>query len=166
VNSGQLRRRFRAALGGGHGRGQGALDRADAAVEGQLAHGGEVLELLGQELAGGDEQAQGDGQVEAAGALGQVGRGEVDDGAAGVAVVAEVDQGALDAVDALLHDADEGKRVHLGEHTRTAPGRRVGDGGTPEADASILTQRAGPLTGPARRRWALSPDPCSGPSDR
>ena len=101
------------------------------------------LQLLGQQLAGGDQQAQGDGQVEAAGVLAEVGGGQVDDGAAGVAVVAEVGQGALDAVDALLDghfrqadqdrlgqpgrgihfhldghgvDADQGEGVQLGEH--------------------------------------------------
>ena len=75
--------------------------------------------------------------------LRQVGRGQVDDRAARVAVVAEVDQGALDAMDALLDrhlgqadedglgqagggvdfhldgdgvDADQGEGVQLGEH--------------------------------------------------
>ena len=109
---------------------------------------GEVLQLLGQQLPGGDQQAQGDRQIEAAGVLAQIGRGQVDDGAAGVAAVAEVGQGPLDAVDALLDrhlrqadedrlgqagrgidldldghgvDADEGEGVELGEHARAIP---------------------------------------------
>ena len=64
-----------AALGGGHRHRQGALDRPDAAVEGQFADDGEVAQLLGQQLAGGDEQAQCDGQVEAASVFTEVGRG-------------------------------------------------------------------------------------------
>jgi hypothetical protein len=48
------------------------VDRPDAAIEGQFADDGAVAELLGSELPGGDEEGQGDGQVEAAGILAQV----------------------------------------------------------------------------------------------
>ncbi len=60
--------------GGGHGNRQSALDGPHAAVEGQFADGGEILELLGQELPGGDEQAERDGQIESAGVFGQISR--------------------------------------------------------------------------------------------
>ena len=62
-------------LGRRHGHRQGALDRPDAAVQGQLADRGEVAQLLGQQLAGGHQHAQGDRQIEAAGVLAQIGGG-------------------------------------------------------------------------------------------
>ena len=138
------------ALGCGHGHGQGALDRTDAAVQGQFADGGEIADLFGQHLSGGHEQAQGDGQIEAAGTFGQVGRGQVDDGAAVMAGIAEVGQGPLDAVNALLDghfrqadqnrfrepdgdvdlhlngnrfDTDQGKGIQLGEHAAISTSR-------------------------------------------
>ena len=136
---------------GGHRHRQGALDRPDAAVQGQLADDGEVAQLFGQQLAGGDQQAQRDRQIEAAGVFAEVGRSEIDDGAAGMPGVAEIGQGALDAMNALLDrhlgqadedrlgqpgrdidfdldgngvDADEGEGVQLGEHGRLRNGLR------------------------------------------
>ena len=91
---------------------------------------GEVGELLGQELPGGDEQPERDGQVERPGVLPQVGRGEVDDRAAGRPGVAEVGEGPLDAVDALadgqLGQADEDGlgRARRRRRPRPRPGRR------------------------------------------
>ena len=135
-------------LGRGHRHRQRPLDRPHAAVEGQFAHDGEAVQLIGQQLAGRDQHAQRDRQIEAAGVLAQIGRGEVDDGAAGVAGVAEIGQGTLDAMDALLDrhlrqadedrlgqagrgihldldrhgvDADEGEGVEFGEHARAIP---------------------------------------------
>src|SRR6266545_3876336 len=131
------------AFGGGHRDRQGALDGADAAVEGQFADRGEIAQLFGQELAGRDEQAQRDRQVEPTRVFSEVCRREVDHGAAGVAVVAEVDEGTLDTMDTLLDghlgqahqddfrearggidfhldrqriDPDESEGVQLGEH--------------------------------------------------
>jgi hypothetical protein len=106
-------------------------------------------------LPGRHQQAEGDGQVEAACALGQVCGCEVDDGAPRMAAVAEVGQSAFNAVDALLDrhfgesdqngfgqtgrgidfhldgkgvDADEGEGVELGQHPRsTWKGRGVGN---------------------------------------
>src|SRR5262249_26804992 len=122
---------------------QGAADGPDAAVQRQLADHGGVFEPDGGELAGGGEEGQGDGQVEGAGVLLQVGGREVDDGAAVVSAGAEVDEGAFDTVDALadgglgqadhdrlgqpaggVHlgldshgvDADQGERVQLRQH--------------------------------------------------
>ena len=60
---------------GGHRHRQRALDRPDAAVEGQLADGGAVLQLFRQELPSGDQHAQRDRQVEAAGVFTEVGGG-------------------------------------------------------------------------------------------
>src|SRR5437763_1058151 len=84
-------------VGGGHGHRQGALHRADAAIKRQLANGGEVAKLLGKQLPGGHEQAEGDGQIEAARVFAEVGRGKIDDRPAWVTVVAEVRQGTLNA---------------------------------------------------------------------
>ena len=66
-------------LGGGHGHRQGALGRPRGAVEGQLADHGVLREPLGGDLPAADQDAQGDGQIERGGVLGQVGRGQVDD---------------------------------------------------------------------------------------
>ena len=110
----------------------------------------EVVQLLRQKLPGGHQQAQRDRQVERRRRLSQVGRGQVDDGAAVAGVVAEVAQGPLDPVDALpdgrlrqadqhrlgqagerivdLHldrhgvDPDQGECVQLGEHRRGSRG--------------------------------------------
>jgi hypothetical protein len=60
------------------------------------------LQLLRQHLAGGDEHAKGDRQVESASGLREISRGEVDHRAALWALVAKVGEGALDAVDALV----------------------------------------------------------------
>ncbi len=137
-----------AALGRRHRHRQGALDRSHAAVQGQLADRGEVLQLIGQQLTRCHQQRQRDRQIEAAGVFLEIGRSEVDDRAAGVTCVAEIGQGALDAMNALLDrhlrqtdenglrqtcrnvdfrldgngvDAHQGEGVELGEHERAAP---------------------------------------------
>src|SRR5262249_8766715 len=116
----------------------------------------------GQQLAGGDQHAQGDGQVEGAGVLAQVGGGQVDDGPSRGTLVAQVGQGAFDAVDALAHrqfwqpkqngfgqaggridldldrdgvDTNQSKGGEFGEHSGTAPGS--GHQGTVQSAASL-----------------------------
>jgi len=143
-----------AAFGRGHRHRQRSLDGTDTAVERQFADHCAVAQLFGQQLAGGDEHAERDGQIEAAGVLAQVGRCEVDHRTPGGACVAEIGKGTLDAMDAfpdghlgkpnqdgLGHpagridfdldgdavDADEGEGVELGEHAtilRSAKSRR------------------------------------------
>ena len=71
-----------AAFGGGlQGHREDALDRPRLAGEGQLADDGEVARPVEGHLAAAQEQPQGDRQVEAAGVLLQIGRGQVDDDA-------------------------------------------------------------------------------------
>ena len=105
-------------LGGGHRGGESPLDGPDGAVESELADDGEVLDLLRRELAGGDEHADGDRQIEVAGLLAKIGRGQVDDDATGRPIEAEIGEGPLDAVDAFLHggfgEADENRLGHAG----------------------------------------------------
>ena len=55
------------------------------------------------DLSAAQEQSQGDGQVEAAGVLLQVGRGQVDDDPVDRAAITRVDDRALDPVRALAH---------------------------------------------------------------
>ena len=127
------------------------------------------------------EQAQGDGQVEASGVFTEVGGGQIDDGAAGVAGVAEVDQGAFDAVDALLDrrlgqadqdglgqpggdvhlgldgggvDADERERVQLGQHGRLRKGTAACGSGSPP----LLPDRAALHNVPPEFRWGRGGD--------
>ena len=64
-------------VGGGHGQREGALDRPNIAVQGQLADGRELLEMLGKQLARGDQQPQRDGQIEAARILAQIRGGQL-----------------------------------------------------------------------------------------
>ena len=140
-----------AAAAGLHRHRQRPAHRPHAAVEGEFADAGAVVELVGGELLRGEEQAERDGQVERPGVLAQVGRGEVDDGAAGRAEVAEVGERPLDAMDALADgefgqahqhrlghvrrhridfdldrdrvDPEQGEGAELGEHD-TPPGER------------------------------------------
>ena len=74
------------------GNGQHAFDRAHAAVERQLAHHDEIVELVGLDLFAGGDHADGDGQVEARPFLLHVGRGQVDGGAAESEAEAGIDQ--------------------------------------------------------------------------
>ena len=141
--------------GGGHRHRERALHRPRRAFERQLADDGVLLEQLRRKLPAAGEHAQRDRQVERAGVLGQLGRGEVDDDAVARADEAAVGQGPLDAVRAFLDgrfgqadedrlgqragrdihldfdrhgfDADEREGVELGEHD-----------GNPQLEAVIL----------------------------
>jgi hypothetical protein len=114
----------RAASARFHGHGERPGHRPDGTVERQFAHGGEAVEFVRSDLPGGDEHAEGDGQVKRAGVLAQIGGSEIDDCPAHVQPVAEVDQCALDTMDTLA-DSEFGqpdkhglghlrrRRVHL-----------------------------------------------------
>lgn len=144
---------------------QGALDRPNAAVEGQLAHRGEVFQLIGQQLSRCYQQRQRDRQVETAGVLAEIGRSEVDDGAAGMTGVTEIGQSTLDAMHALLDrhlwqadedrfgqtrcgidlgfdrngvDAHEREGVQFGEHARAIS--KILGRGVEETNGSSLTR--------------------------
>ena len=139
-------------LGGGlQGHGQDALDGPGLAGEGQLADDGERAGPLEGDLAAAQEQAQGDRQVEPAGVLLEVGRGQVDDDPVDRPAVSRVDDRPLDPVRALADgrlgqadqdrlgldgerdvnldfdrgrvDSDERVRGELGEHGRFDPRR-------------------------------------------
>src|SRR5690606_12048131 len=62
----------------GQGGGQDSLDRAQLPGQGQFAEGFAVLQAVCGDLVAGHQQAEGDGQVEAAAFLGQISWGEVD----------------------------------------------------------------------------------------
>lgn len=91
-----------ALFAGGDRHGQRALDVADCAFQGQFSHGGVAVEPVGLQLAAGGKQPDGDRQVERRGFFGKLGGGQVDDDAIDGAMVAAVDQGPFDAVDALF----------------------------------------------------------------
>ena len=105
-------------LGGGLERhGQDALDGAGLAGQGQLADHGEGAGPVEGDLAAAQEQAQGDRQVEPAGILLEIGRGEVDHHAVDRPAISRVDDRPLDPVRALadgrLGQADQ-DRLGLG----------------------------------------------------
>ena len=93
----------------------------DAAVEGQFAHGGEIAQLLGQQLSRGDEQSQGDRQIESAGIFAEVGRGKIDYRAARMAIVAKIGQSPFDAVGAFAN----GQFRQADQHGFRQPGRCI-----------------------------------------
>jgi hypothetical protein len=64
-----------AALRRRHRHGQGTLDGPNTPVQGELTHGRKIAQLFGQELAGGNEQTQGDGQIKTTGIFLEIGRG-------------------------------------------------------------------------------------------
>ena len=81
---------------------QDALDRPGLAGECQLADDGEVARPVEGDLAAAQQQPQGDRQVEAVGVLLEIGRSEVDHDAVDRPAISRIDDGALDAVRALL----------------------------------------------------------------
>ena len=99
------------ALRGGHRHRQRALHRTHTAVECQFADESKIAQLLRQDLPRGDEQTKRNGEVETARCFGKVGGSEIDDSSPGVALVAEIGEGAFDPVNALadrhLRQADE-----------------------------------------------------------
>ena len=90
------------------------------AVEGQFAHHGVLPEPIGVDLSAAGQDAQGDGQVERGGLLGQIGRGQVDDHAVLRALEARVDDRPLDPVGALL----DGRLRQPDQHGFRQPGGR------------------------------------------
>ena len=138
-----------AALARRHRHGQRPFHGPHGAVERQLADAGERLLRIELELSRGRQHAERDRQIEAPRVLGQVGRGQVNDGASGGPIVAEIGERPLDAMRALLHrllrqadqhglgqtvgaidfrfdgqriDAHEGEGVELGEHATNFSG--------------------------------------------
>ncbi len=134
-----------AVLGGGlQGHGQHALDGPGLAGQRQLADDRERAGPVEGDLPAAQQQPQGDRQVEAAGVLLQVGRGQVDHDPVDRPAISRVDDRPLDPVRALAHgglrqahqdglglrrerdvdldfhgrciDADERVRGELGEH--------------------------------------------------
>jgi hypothetical protein len=127
------------------GEGERATHRPQSAVEAQLAAEDAVRHGRGRQVVVGDEQGEGDRQVEVVALLAQVGGGEVDHHRTWRQVVATVADGAAHALAALAHgrvgEADElqlrqaeagvdlhldrqrvhppgGAREHAGEHHR------------------------------------------------
>ncbi len=101
----------------GQGGGQDSLHRAQLPGQGQLAEGFAVLQAVCGDLVAGHQQAEGDGQVEAAAFLGQIGWGEVDgDALEAGKVEAGVLQRAADPILALtycgLRHADQSETGH------------------------------------------------------
>lgn len=92
-----------ATASGLHGHGEGAADGSHTAIQCKFTHGAERVQLVRRELAGSDEQPEGDGQVEGAGAFGEIGGSQVDDGAAGGAEIAEVSESPFDPVNAFAN---------------------------------------------------------------
>ena len=131
---------------GGQGDGQDALDRPDRPVQGELPDGRGVGQLVRLHLPGGDQQAEGDGQVERPGVLPQVGGSEVDDGPPGRAGVPQVGKGPLDAVDA-LPDGEFGKTTStvLGSPAAASTSTSTGTASMPtRAKAFSLASTARP----------------------
>lgn len=166
---------------GPDGHRQDAPDRPDGPVQGQLADGGAIREVVRLDLPGGDEQAEGDRQVEGPGVLAEVGRGQVDDGPAGRAGVPEVGQGPLDPVDALpdgqLREPDQdglgdrrGDRVDLdldrdGVDPGQGEGVQLGQHRTPRAEDDRRTRRAGRLLLHLLRRGRVEDEPADDEPD-
>ena len=154
-----------AALGDGLERhGEDALEGPGLAGECELADDGEGAGPVEGDLPAAQEQPQGDGQVEAAGVLLEVGRGKVDDDPVDRAAISRVDDRALDPVRALADgglrqsdqhglglrgerdvdldfhrcriDSDERVRGELGEHERSES--------TPGATSIAGDERIGP----------------------
>jgi hypothetical protein len=109
-------------LAGEHGHGEGTLDGAHAAIEGEFA-GDEILFVVEGFAVGGDgartfedavdeKESEGDGEFEGVAFLAEVGGGEVDDEATGGEAVAAVVEGGADAVDGFadggVGEADDG----------------------------------------------------------
>jgi hypothetical protein len=92
-----------ARLAGGEGQRQGAPDRSQTTVQGQLAHEGQTLQCRGLEAAGGGQDSDGDGQVETGAALAQPGGGEVDGDAAVRERPADAGDGGANAGGALAN---------------------------------------------------------------
>src|SRR5690348_10710814 len=85
---------------------QNAAYRLDLASQSQLAvelARRAVIERHQRELSGSDQNAKGDGQLEAATLLGDLGRGEIDDDAARRKLETAGEQGSLHAVATLAH---------------------------------------------------------------
>ncbi|MNT68640.1 hypothetical protein D3C72_2068900 [compost metagenome] len=91
------------------------------------------VERFGRNLAAGGQDAQRDGQVEAAGLLGQVGRCQVDGDAAVGEFVAAVEDGGAHALAAFAHagvgQADDGEDRQAVGQVRFHAHRRRGDAG-------------------------------------
>ncbi|MCY1219213.1 hypothetical protein D9M72_311770 [compost metagenome] len=91
------------------------------------------IQCLGRDLAAGGQDAERDGQVEAAGFLGQVGRGQVDGDAAVGKLVAAVEDGGAYALAAFAHagvgQADDGEGRQAVGKVGLDPHRRRGDAG-------------------------------------
>ena len=92
-----------ACAAGGEGDWQDAGDRAHRAGKTQLADQFVAVARGGWQLTTGDQDANGDGEVEAAALLGQVGRSEIDRDTPRRKLEAGVEQGAAHAVAAFLH---------------------------------------------------------------
>lgn len=96
----------------GAGHGQRAANGQQLARQRQFAGIFVVVQTIRRHLFGGGEDAQGDGQVEATGVLGQVGGGQVDGNAAGGEFKPGVLQRRPDAVLGFLHlglgESDDG----------------------------------------------------------
>ena len=99
-------------IAGGGGDGEDAADVSEFAVEGEFAHEEGVADGAFADLAGGDEHADGDGEVVAGALLADVGGGEVDGDALGGEAGAGVADGGADAlagfVDGGVGEADDG----------------------------------------------------------
>ncbi|MCY1286998.1 hypothetical protein D9M70_359810 [compost metagenome] len=153
--------------------GQHALHGAQRAGEGQLAQAFDPFQGRGRQLAAGGEYPKGDGEVEAAAILGQVGGGQVEGDAARREVEAAVLDGAADAVLALFDGGfrqphqGQGRQavgeVRLDRHRRgfDADLRATVDYGQghdhsligPPGRTGISRPTAGSAWRPARRPW-------------
>ena len=91
------------ALGRRHRRRQHAGDRTDAAVQRQLAQHQVLLHRVDRQHAHDDQHAQGDGQIEVAALLGEIGRRQVDDDPARRQCQAHRTQGRPHPLTALGH---------------------------------------------------------------
>ncbi len=95
-------------LSGGEGDGQHTGDGTHGAVEGELAHGQELVHVVAGDLLGGGEDGEGDGEVEGGSLFADVRGGEVDGDAMGGKGEVGVADGRPDALARLL-DGEVGK---------------------------------------------------------
>ncbi|MNJ41323.1 hypothetical protein D3C77_362420 [compost metagenome] len=103
-----------------HGRRQGSAHGGDLAVQSQFAHRRPAVQRIRPDHPHGGQQGQGDGQVEMAAFLGQVGGGQVGDDLLGRQGQADAGEGAAHPLAALGHrlvrQADDGEGPGGGRH--------------------------------------------------
>ena len=183
IATGQNQRSARIA--GFDGDRQGADDRPQFAAQRQLANALHRRQRFTTDLPRGGEDAERDGQVEAAAFLGNVGRRHVDGDALGGEFEVAIEQGAAHAVLAFLHggfgqahdgevrqavgdmnfhrdqrgcDALPSPRVDDGEaHAVTRPGARASETAFPTRRSGLRALRVSPGSGPAPRAARRTP---------